>query len=56
MFLCMSLCISVGVGGLGSFEFSSLDFICCFLFLFLISVRHFALLLCMKSAIQIKID
>ena len=26
MYLCMSLCISVGVGGLGSF-----DFICCFL-------------------------
>ena len=57
MYLCMSLCMSVGVGGLGSLDFLlfivfAVSF---FLFLFLISVRHFVLLFCMKSAIKIKI-
>ena len=56
--VCKSLSMSVGVGGLGSFNFLLLILfaVSLFLLLFLISVRHFELLFCMKSAIQIKID
>ena len=54
----MSLCMSVEVGGLGSFNFLLLILfaVSLFLLLFLISVRQFELLFCMKSTIHIKID
>ena len=69
--VCVCVCMSVhvlvyvsvhvyGGGRVRFIGFSSLDFILPFSFksllLFLISVTHFVLLFCMKSAIQIKID
>ena len=52
MYLCMSLCMSVGVGGLGSFDLLFLIF---FFVVFHLSEALCATF-CMKSAIPIKID